>query len=88
MEDFLFGFAMLTLTMLTWDALARRERTMAVPARGAVTPAVLAVAALVLMEPLTAVLHRVVFHGFGMGWHRSHHAPPRAARSRPTTCTR
>ena len=43
------------------------------------TPAVLAVAALVLMEPLTAVLHRVVFHGFGMGWHRSHHALPRGA---------
>ena len=43
------------------------------------TSAVLAVAALVLMEPLTAVLHRVVFHGFGMGWHRSHHAPPRRA---------
>ena len=29
-EDFLFGFAMLTLTMLTWDALARRERPVAV----------------------------------------------------------
>lgn len=25
-EDYLFGFALLTLTMLTWDALARRER--------------------------------------------------------------
>jgi beta-carotene 3-hydroxylase len=39
----------------------------------------LAVAALVLMEPLTAALHRLVFHGFGLGWHRSHHEPPRAA---------
>jgi lycopene cyclase domain-containing protein len=29
-EDFLFGFAMLTLTMLTWDALARRERRVAI----------------------------------------------------------
>ena len=24
-EDYLFGFALLTLTMITWDALARRE---------------------------------------------------------------
>lgn len=39
----------------------------------------LAVAALVLMEPFTALAHRVVFHGFGMGWHRSHHEPPRSA---------
>jgi lycopene cyclase domain-containing protein len=30
-EDFLFGFALLTLTMLTWDALARRERAATVP---------------------------------------------------------
>jgi len=39
----------------------------------------LALAALVVMEPLTALLHRHVFHGFGMGWHRSHHDPPRHA---------
>ena len=25
-EDYLFGFALLTLTMLTWDTLARREQ--------------------------------------------------------------
>jgi hypothetical protein len=25
-EDYLFGFALLTLTMLVWDALGRRER--------------------------------------------------------------
>jgi beta-carotene 3-hydroxylase len=31
------------------------------------------------MEPVTAVLHRAIFHGFGMGWHRSHHEPPRHA---------
>jgi beta-carotene 3-hydroxylase len=42
------------------------------------TPVALALAALVVMEPVTAVLHRVVFHGFGMGWHRSHHVPPRS----------
>jgi beta-carotene 3-hydroxylase len=41
------------------------------------TGVALAVAALIVMEPVTAVLHRVVFHGFGMGWHRSHHEPPR-----------
>jgi len=26
-EDYLFGFALLTLTMLTWDVLGRRART-------------------------------------------------------------
>lgn len=38
-----------------------------------------AVAALVVMEPVTALVHRFVMHGFGMGWHRSHHEPPRRA---------
>ena len=28
-EDYLFGFALLTLTMLTWDVLGRRERSVA-----------------------------------------------------------
>jgi beta-carotene 3-hydroxylase len=37
----------------------------------------LVVLAMVLMEPLTAVVHRFVMHGFAMGWHRSHHEPPR-----------
>lgn len=41
------------------------------------TSVLLALAALVLMEPITAVTHRVLFHGAGMGWHRSHHEPPR-----------
>jgi lycopene cyclase domain-containing protein len=31
-EDYLFGFALLTLTMLTWDALGRRERAHSVAA--------------------------------------------------------
>jgi beta-carotene 3-hydroxylase len=44
-----------------------------------VTGVALAVAALIVMEPLTTLAHRVVFHGFAMGWHRSHHLPPRAA---------
>jgi len=35
-----------------------------------------AVGALVVMEPLTALVHRLVMHRFGMGWHRSHHLPP------------
>lgn len=39
----------------------------------------IAVAALVLMEPVTALVHRFVMHGFGMGWHRSHHEPPLGA---------
>jgi beta-carotene 3-hydroxylase len=37
----------------------------------------IAAAVLVLMEPVTALVHRFVMHGFGMGWHRSHHEPPR-----------
>lgn len=37
----------------------------------------IAVLALILMEPLTALVHRFVMHGFGMGWHHSHHEPPR-----------
>ena len=28
-----------------------------------------------LMEPLTYLAHRFVMHGFGLGWHRSHHGP-------------
>lgn len=41
------------------------------------TSALIALGAFLLMEPFTALTHRVVFHGFGMGWHRSHHEPPR-----------
>lgn len=37
------------------------------------------VAAFALMEPVTALTHRLVMHGFGMGWHRSHHEPARRA---------
>jgi len=37
----------------------------------------LALGALVVMEPVTTLVHRAVFHGFGMGWHRSHHQAPR-----------
>ena len=40
------------------------------------TSVLVALAALVLMEPVAALAHRFVFHGFGMGWHRSHHLPP------------
>jgi beta-carotene 3-hydroxylase len=43
------------------------------------TSALLAVGALLVMEPITTLAHRVVFHGFGMGWHGSHHEPPRHA---------
>jgi beta-carotene 3-hydroxylase len=41
------------------------------------TEVALGIGTFVLMEPLTALIHRFVFHGFGMGWHRSHHEPPR-----------
>jgi beta-carotene 3-hydroxylase len=42
-----------------------------------VTAVLIALASLVLTEPVAALAHRLVFHGFGMGWHRSHHLPPR-----------
>jgi beta-carotene 3-hydroxylase len=41
-----------------------------------VTPALLFVAAFVAMEGVSYAGHRWVMHGPGMGWHRSHHAPP------------
>jgi len=34
---------------------------------------IVGLAAALLMEPLAAILHRGVMHGFGWGWHRSHH---------------
>lgn len=39
------------------------------------TPVLVALAAFVLMEPVTALLHRVLFHGPGRVLHRSHHRP-------------
>jgi beta-carotene 3-hydroxylase len=42
-----------------------------------VTDVLVAVIALLLMEPVTALVHRFVMHGFGMRWHRSHHEAPR-----------
>jgi beta-carotene 3-hydroxylase len=32
--------------------------------------------AFIVMEPVTYAVHRWVMHGFALGWHRSHHAPP------------
>lgn len=43
------------------------------------TAFLIAGAAFVLMEPVTALTHRFVMHRFGMGWHRSHHEAPRGA---------
>lgn len=36
-------------------------------------PVLVAFVALVVMEPLVTVVHRRVMHGWGWGWHRSHH---------------
>ena len=36
---------------------------------------VLAVVVFVAMEAVSYATHRWVMHGFGMGWHRSHHRP-------------
>jgi beta-carotene 3-hydroxylase len=38
-------------------------------------PVLLAIAVFVVMEPVTTVVHRLVMHGGGWGWHRSHHRP-------------
>jgi beta-carotene 3-hydroxylase len=35
------------------------------------------VATVVLMELVSIVAHKYVMHGFGWGWHRSHHEPRR-----------
>ena len=39
-------------------------------------PAVVFVAAFAAMEAVSYSTHRWVMHGFAIGWHRSHHAPP------------
>lgn len=36
----------------------------------------LVLASFVAMEAVSYAAHRWVMHGFAMGWHRSHHAPP------------
>jgi beta-carotene 3-hydroxylase len=41
-----------------------------------------AIAALVAMEPLTALTHRYVMHGRGMAWHGSHHRARRGGDGR------
>jgi beta-carotene 3-hydroxylase len=46
-----------------------------------VLPVSVALVAFVLMEPLTALVHRFVMHGFGLGLHRSHHRPIRSGES-------
>lgn len=40
------------------------------------TALLLVVGSFVAMEAVSYAGHRWVMHGFGMGWHRSHHAPP------------
>jgi beta-carotene 3-hydroxylase len=40
--------------------------------------AVAATAAFLTMELVSYATHRWVMHGFAIGWHRSHHAPPAA----------
>ncbi|HEX6237105.1 MAG TPA: sterol desaturase family protein [Acidimicrobiales bacterium] len=37
------------------------------------TPGLVAVASLLVMEPVVALVHRGVMHGPGWVWHRSHH---------------
>ncbi len=39
--------------------------------------AVLFIGSFLLMEAVSYATHRWVMHGVGLGWHRSHHAPPK-----------
>jgi beta-carotene 3-hydroxylase len=43
-----------------------------------VNPIVLAVGAFVAMEGVSYAAHRWIMHGVAIGWHRSHHLPPRS----------
>ena len=45
-------------------------------------PGLVAAAAFVSMEAVSYATHRWVMHGFAIGWHRSHHAPPTAGLER------
>ena len=80
-EDYLFGFALVTLVMLLWERAGRTLGDRSIMDRSA--------AAFVAMEAVSYLAHRFVMHGPGMGLHRSHHRRVRASRgSRPTTCSR
>jgi beta-carotene 3-hydroxylase len=41
-----------------------------------VTAGIVALGAFLAMEGVSYGTHRWVMHGFALGWHRSHHAPP------------
>lgn len=36
---------------------------------------IMGLAAFIVMEPVTSLAHRLIFHGFGYGIHESHHLP-------------
>lgn len=38
-------------------------------------PVLIVTSSVLVMEVLAALVHRYVMHGFGWGWHRSHHEP-------------
>ena len=75
LEEFAYAFALLTLVMLVWDR-ARRPAAPRDASASRVTAVVLVVGSFVAMEGVSYAAHRWVMHGRGMGWHRSHHAPP------------
>src|SRR4051812_44632919 len=39
------------------------------------TKMAIALGSFLVMEAVAALVHRWVMHGFGWGWHRSHHEP-------------
>lgn len=49
---------------------------------GWLLPLLTVVATVVLMELVAAGIHRFVMHGFGWGWHQSHHQPARGSLER------
>ena len=80
LEEYAYAFALLTAVMLTWDHLGRRTRGRDRGRRRSRHDArsCCSSAPFVAMEGVSYAAHRWVMHGRGMGWHRSHHAPPAA----------
>ncbi len=51
------------------------EDPIGAPLRHIVEPALIVMATVAATEIAAALIHRHIMHGFGWGWHRSHHEP-------------
>ena len=77
LEEFAYAFALLTLVILVWDRPVR-ARTSALKSVAMTVVGASRSSRLVRRDGGASATrpHRWVMHGRGMGWHRSHHAPP------------